>query len=75
MGVFDKFKTMKLIIGIKANIRIITGSANLTEKAFKNSSQFEELIAYNRDYNPKFVENFLHNFEEIWFQTVDYVPE
>ncbi len=55
--------------------RIAFGSANLTQKALSNKNQFEEIIAYDKDYNPNIVKLAESRFEEIWSESIDYVPE
>jgi hypothetical protein len=55
--------------------RLMIGSANLTESALSNKKQFEELIVYDENYNPKLFDIFEKRFDEIYKQTIDYVPE
>ena len=55
--------------------RLIIGSANFTEKAMKSLNQFEELICYDNNFNPELIEIYENRFNEIWSQTIDYVPE
>lgn len=52
--------------------RVIIGSANFTQTAFNNKKQFEEIIVF--DNSPLF-EVYEKRFEEIYSQTVDYIPE
>lgn len=54
--------------------RVIVGSANYSSRAFSNSGQFEELIAYDSDYNYKFVEHFVKRYEHIKAFTLDFIP-
>lgn len=54
------------------NTRVAIGSANLTETAFKDKKQFEELIIFD---NSPLYKIYLDRFNEIYAQTVDYIPE
>ncbi len=66
----------KIFILSKGNRkRVMVGSANLTGSALSNKKQFEELIVYDQDYNSSLFKIFEDRFEEIYEQTLDYVPE
>lgn len=56
----------------KEDTRVMIGSANFTEQAFSEKKQFEELLVM--DNNPIF-EIYQKRFEEIYSETVDFVPE
>lgn len=56
----------------KADTRVMTGSANFTEQAFSQRKQYEELLVY--DNSPLF-DIYLRRFNDIYAETVDYVPE
>ncbi len=55
--------------------RIIIGSANLTQKALSGKNQFEEVVAYDKTYNPDLVKLMVDRFEHIWSESIDYIPE
>jgi len=55
--------------------RVAFGSANLTQKALSNKNQFEEIIAYDNDFNPGMVKLMESRFEEVWSESIDYVPD
>ncbi|WP_025270475.1 phospholipase D family protein [Hippea sp. KM1] len=63
------------ILKNNSNTRAVFGSANLTQKALSNKNQFEEIIAYDRDHNPNIVKLMETRFEQIWSESIDYVPE
>lgn len=52
--------------------RVIVGSANFTDTAFNNRKQFEELLVFD---NSPFYDIYENRFNEIYNQTVDYIPE
>lgn len=52
--------------------RVIIGSANFTETAFGNKKQYEELLVFD---NSPLYEIYENRFNEIYTQTVDYIPE
>lgn len=52
--------------------RVIIGSANFTETAFSNKKQYEELLVFD---NSPLYEIYENRFNEIYTQTVDYIPE
>lgn len=60
-----------LLKGSPSN-RLIIGSANFTETAFNNKKQFEEILVF--DNSPLF-EIYESRFNDIYSQTVDYIPE
>lgn len=52
--------------------RLVLGSANLTERAFTNKNQYEEILIF--DNSPLF-EIYDQRFKDIDQQTVDYIPD
>lgn len=52
--------------------RVIIGSANFTETAFGNKKQYEEILVF--DDSPLY-EVYESRFNDIYNQTVDYIPE
>ncbi|WP_442598199.1 phospholipase D family protein [Neobacillus sp. D3-1R] len=52
--------------------RVIIGSANFTETAFGNKKQYEELLVFD---NSPLYEIYENRFNDIFTQTVDYIPE
>ncbi|BBJ29060.1 hypothetical protein ATHSA_p10013 (plasmid) [Athalassotoga saccharophila] len=55
--------------------RVITGSANLTQNALSDNSQFEDIIVYDEEYNPRIVSLLEKRFEYIYGKTIDFIPE
>jgi hypothetical protein len=55
--------------------RLMIGSANLTQNALSNNSQFEEILVYDDKYNSKIIDIFEERFEYIYKQTLDFIPE
>lgn len=56
----------------KEDTRVMIGSANFTEQAFTERKQYEELIVMDND--PLF-DIYQSRFNEIYSETVDFVPE
>lgn len=56
----------------KEDTRVMVGSANFTEQAFSQRKQYEELIV--EDNSPLF-DKYHERFNEIYTETVDFVPE
>lgn len=54
-----------LLFGSDKNITAM-GSANFSDTAFSNTRQFEELVIYDSDYNPKMFEIFKNRFSELF---------
>ncbi|WP_456449172.1 phospholipase D family protein [Hydrogenimonas sp.] len=54
--------------------RVVVGSANFSGRAFGGGRQFEELVAYDSDYNPRFVDHFVSRYETIRAATIDFIP-
>lgn len=52
--------------------RLVLGSANLTDVAFNNTKQYEEVLIY--DNSPLF-DVYMTRFNDIYSQTVDYIPD
>ncbi len=52
--------------------RLVLGSANLTDTAFNNTKQYEEVLIY--DNSPLF-DIYTKRFKDIYNQTVDYIPD
>ena len=52
--------------------RVVLGSANFTENAFKNKKQFEELLILD---DPESYKLYRQRYEEIKGFTIDYIPE
>lgn len=63
------------ILKNKHKVRVAFGSANLTQKALSNKNQFEEIVAYDEDYNPGLAKLIESRFEHIWSESIDYVPD
>lgn len=55
--------------------RVIIGSANFSHRAFGDNKQYEELVIYDSDYNPKIVEHFIARYDYIKQSTLDFVPK
>ncbi|MDQ0254129.1 hypothetical protein J2S74_001502 [Evansella vedderi] len=52
--------------------RVIIGSANFTETAFKNKKQYEEILVFD---NSPLYEVYEGRFNDLYSQTVDYIPD
>ncbi|PMP82086.1 MAG: hypothetical protein C0175_04260 [Caldisericum exile] len=59
----------------KKQKRLMVGSANLTQNALSNNSQFEDILVYDEEYNPKIISIFEKRFEYIYSKTIDFIPE
>jgi hypothetical protein len=55
--------------------RVMVGSANFTNAAFRNRGQFEELIVYDSFHNPSFCDSYIKRFNEIYKNSVDFLSE
>jgi hypothetical protein len=54
---------------------VLVGSANFSQNAFRGTNQYEELIGYTDEHNPSFVNHFQKRFQELYENSLDYVPE
>lgn len=52
--------------------RLVIGSANLTDVAFNNTKQYEEILIFD---NSSLFDIYTKRFNDIYNQTVDYIPE
>ena len=68
----DPIHSKVYLLDGKADTRVMIGSANFTEQAFSQRKQYEELLVY--DNSPLF-EIYHQRFNDIYAETVDYVPE
>lgn len=53
----------------------MAGSANFSQNAFEGKNQYEELIGCDSKYNMKFVTHFEKRFNELYENSLDYVPK
>lgn len=60
-----------LLKGAKGN-RVMIGSANFTETALGNQKQYEELLVFD---NHELFEIYQNRFQDIYQETVDFIPE
>lgn len=60
-----------LLSGTKGN-RVMIGSANFTETALGNQKQFEELLVFD---NHELFDIYQNRFQDIYQETVDFIPE
>ncbi len=56
----------------KDTTRVILGSANFTENAFRSKKQFEEIMVFD---NCELYDVYLDRYYQIFEQTSDYIPE
>lgn len=54
---------------------VLVGSANFSQNALRGTNQYEELIGYTDEHNPSFVNHFQKRFQELYENSLDYVPE
>ncbi|MBD8522741.1 phospholipase D family protein [Lysinibacillus fusiformis] len=68
----DPIHSKVYLLDGKDDKRVMIGSANFTEQAFSHRKQYEELLVF--DNSPLF-ELYEQRFNEIYEETVDFVPE
>lgn len=59
---------------INGNKRVVLGSANLTETAFSNKRQYEDIVIFDNDTN-KYNLYFNQRFKKLFDKAINYIPE